>query len=106
MPKYLFQAKYTADGVKGVIKEGGSKRRDAAEQVIKGGGGRLESFYYAFGDVDVVGIVDFPDNTSAIAVSAAINASGTTSIKITPLMSIEEVDAAVKKTPQYRAPGR
>ncbi len=68
MPKYLFEAKYTADGMKGVMKEGGSKRRDAAEQAIKSVGGKLESLYYAFGDHDVLGIAEFPgsDERSSI----------------------------------------
>jgi len=106
MAKYLFQASYTSEGMKGVMKDGGSKRREAAEQAIKSGGGRLESFYFAFGDADVIGVVEFPDYASAAAVSGTINSSGTTTIKLTPLITIEEVDAAVKKSTQYRAPGR
>jgi len=106
MPKYLFEAKYTADGIKGVMKEGGSKRREAAEQAIKSAGGKLESFYFAFGDQDVLGIADFADHTSAVALSGTINASGTTTIKLTPLITVEEVDQAAKKMAQYRPPGR
>ena len=106
MPKYLFEAKYTADGMKGVMKEGGSKRRDSADQVIKSAGGKLESLYYVFGDCDVLGVAEFPDNMSAAAVSGTINASGTTTIKFTPLITVEEVDQAAKKMTQYRAPGR
>ena len=62
MPKYLIQASYTADGVQGLLKDGGLKRRAAAEQAIKGLGGRLEAFYFAFGDTDVFAIADAPDN--------------------------------------------
>ena len=69
MPKYLIQASYTAEGVQGLLKDGGSKRRAAAEQAIKGLGGRLEAFYFAFGDTDVFAIADAPDNMSAAAVS-------------------------------------
>ena len=92
--------------MKGVMKEGGSKRREAAEQAIRSVGGKLESFYYAFGDVDVCGIVEFPDNASAAALSGIINSSGTVTIKLTPLMTVEELDQATKKMPSYRAPGR
>jgi uncharacterized protein with GYD domain len=106
MPKYMFAVKYTAEGMKGVMKEGGSKRREAAEQVIKSAGGKVESFYFAFGDHDVYGVADLPDNTSAAAVSGVINSSGAVSIKLTPLITVEEVDQAVKKMPQYRAPGK
>src|SRR5215831_21196011 len=48
MPKYLIQGSYSQQGLKGMLKEGGSKRREAAEQIIKGTGGRLEAYYYAF----------------------------------------------------------
>lgn len=104
--KYLFEARYTPEGVKGVMKEGGSKRREAAEQVIKSAGGKMESFYFAFGEQDAVGIVDFPDHACAVAASGAINSSDTTIIKLTPLITPEEVDSAASKTTKYRPPGR
>jgi len=106
MAKYLYEAKYTADGARGLMKEGGSKRREAAEQAIKSAGGKMDSMYFAFGETDVVGIVDFPDHASAVAMSGAINGSGTTTIKLTPLITVEEVDMAAKKMTQYRAPGK
>src|SRR5690242_1123766 len=106
MAKYLFEVKYTADGAKGVMKEGGSKRREAADQAVRSAGGKLDLMYFAFGDTDVVGIVDFPDHASAVAMSGAINGSGTTTIKLTPLITVEEVDMAAKKMAQYRPPGK
>jgi uncharacterized protein with GYD domain len=66
----------------------------------------LESFYYAFGDTDVYLVVDFPDVTSALALSALVNASGATTLKMVPLMTAEDMDAAIRKNPQYRAPGK
>ncbi len=106
MPKYFFKASYGSKGVEGLMKEGGSKRRDAAAKAIASVGGKLESFYYAFGDDDVVGIVDFPDVASAVASSLIINASGAVSIKTIPLITPEEVDAASRKSPSYRPPGQ
>ena len=67
MPKYLFQASYVGEGIKGLLKEGGSKRRETVEQTVKGMGGTLEAFYYAFGEDDVIAISDFPDNINAAA---------------------------------------
>ena len=61
MPKYLFQGSYTEQGLKGVLKEGGSKRREVVEQLAKGMGGTLEVFYYAFGGDDFFIIVDLPE---------------------------------------------
>ena len=106
MPKYLIQASYTADGIQGLLKDGGSKRGAAAEQAIKGLGGSIEAFYFAFGDTDAVVIADAPDNQTAAAVSLAVTASGAVRTKITVLMTPEEMDQATKKSVSYRAPGR
>lgn len=105
MSKYLVRANYVGDGVQGLLKEGGTKRRDAARAAIESGGGTLECMYYAFGETDVFGVVDFPDEASATAVSLMINASGKIALDLTPLMTPEDVDAAVAKTASYRAPG-
>jgi len=106
MTKYLYAAKYNSEGMKGLIKDGGSKRREAADQAIRSVGGKLESFYFAFGESDVYGVAEFPDDASAAALSATINSSGETTIKLTPLMTVEEMDQASKMSPKYRAPGR
>ena len=105
MPKYLIQASYSAEGVKGLLKDGGSKRRAAAEAAIKGLGGTLEAFYFAFGDSDVFALADAPDNVTAAAVSLAVSASGAVHTKITVLLTPEEVDQATKKSVSYRPPG-
>ncbi len=106
MPKYLVQANYTAEGAKGLRKDGGSKRRQAAEALIKEAGGKLEAFYYTFGDTDAILILDLPDNSSMVALSLAVNASGLTKSKTIPLVTIEELDSAAKKPLQYRPPGQ
>jgi uncharacterized protein with GYD domain len=106
MPKYLIEASYTLEGVKGLVRDGGSKRREAADAAIKSLGGRTEVFYFAFGQPDAVLIVDLPDNVSAAAASVAISASGAVGVKTIVLLTPEEMDNAVKKTVNYRAPGR
>lgn len=106
MPKYLVQASYTTEGTKGLLKDGGTKRRAAVEELMKGLGGKVEAFYFAFGDADAFVIVDGPDNATAAAVSMAVNASGAATVKTTPLLTPEEMDQATKKTVHYRAPGR
>ena len=105
MSKYMFKGSYTADGIKGLMQEGGSKRREAATAAMESVGGSIDCFYYAFGDTDVIGICDFPDDASATAVSLLINSSGAVNLSITPLMTAEDVDAAAAKTPAYRPPG-
>ena len=106
MPKYLLKVSYTADGVKGVLKDGGTKRRQAAEAAVKSTGGSLESMYFAFGDDDVYCIIDAPDNVSVAAASMAIGASGLVKPTTVVLLTPEEVDQAVKKSPTYTPPGR
>ncbi|MFN2124323.1 MAG: GYD domain-containing protein [Candidatus Promineifilaceae bacterium] len=106
MPKYLFEASYTAEGLKGLLKDGGSKRRKDLKEAVKEMGGTLEAIYFAFGDEDVFSIVDLPDNVSATAIALAITASGAVRIKTVVLLTPEEVDQATKKTVKYRAPGK
>ena len=105
MPKYLVKASYTQEGTKGLLNDGGTKRRAAVEQMMSQIGGKVEAFYYAFGDADAVLIIDAPDNASAAALSMAVNASGAVSLKTIPLLTAEEVDQAAKKKINYRAPG-
>jgi uncharacterized protein with GYD domain len=105
MAKYLFQGNYVGDGLQGLIKEGGSSRRAAAAAAMESVGGSLESFYYAFGGNDVYGIIDMPDEASAVAMSLMVNASGAVTINLTPLLDPEVIDAAVKKSPAYTPPG-
>jgi len=106
MSKYLIQANYVGEGVKGLLKDGGTGRRAAVEKLFASVGGKVEAFYYAFGDTDLFVIADVPDNVSAAALSLTVNASGAATAKVTVLLTAEEVDAAAKKTPSYRPPGK
>src|ERR1700730_10335164 len=105
MPKYLIEASYTREGAKGLLKDGGSKRRQAAEQAIKSAGGKLEAFYFAFGDRDAFVIADAPDHVILAGGSWAINASGAVQTKTIVLLTPEEIDQATKKSVKYNAPG-
>lgn len=106
MPKYLIQASYVGEGLKGLLKEGGTSRRETVSKVIEGMGGKLETFYYAFGDFDVIGIADMPDNVSTLAFSLAVNSSGGINAKTIVLITPEEIDEAAKKVVDYRPPGK
>ena len=105
MPKYLFHASYTLEGVRGLMKEGGSARKAAVERAIKSVGGSLESMYFAFGDADAVLIADMPDNATAAALSLIAGAAGGASVRTTVLLTPEEMDAAAKKQADYTPPG-
>jgi uncharacterized protein with GYD domain len=105
MPKYLFQGSYINEGLKGLATEGGTPRVEAARQLFGSLGGTLECFYFAFGAEDLIVICDLPDNVSAAAFSLAINNTGKARGRVTPLMTPEEMDQVITKSPEYRAPG-
>ncbi len=106
MAKYLFQASYVGEGIKGLLAEGATSRVEHVNQLITGMGGTIEAFYFSFGEDDVVAIGEFPDQETAAAFSLAVNSSGAVKIKTTVLMTPEQVDAATKKTVDYRPPGK
>ncbi|MGH7771660.1 MAG: GYD domain-containing protein [Candidatus Binatia bacterium] len=105
MPKYLVQVSFTVEGTKGLVKEGGTKRREAVEQFIRSAGGKLEALYFALGETDAFAIMDLPDNVSMAAASLAANAAGLVQVKTTVLLTPEEMDQAAKKSANYRPPG-
>ncbi|HKW59058.1 MAG TPA: GYD domain-containing protein [Candidatus Dormibacteraeota bacterium] len=106
MAKFLTLGSYTNEGLKGLLKEGGSGRRKAVEDAVAGMGGRVEAYYFAFGDFDVAVISDVPDNVTAAALAIGIAATGTVNVKTIVLLTPEEVDQATKKTLSFRAAGR
>ena len=108
MAKYLVQGSYTLDGVRGLIKEGGSARKEHFLENVSHLGGKVEAFYFAFGGSDVYGIVDLPDNVSSATLSLALNAGGGFKANVVVLISPEEIDQAAQKTAsvKYRPPGQ
>ena len=105
MPKFLFTGSYTSEGARGVLKEGGSGRREATEKLVKSLGGTVEAYYFAFGSDDFYLIADLPSNAAAAAGSLSAAATGAIATRTVVLMTPEEVDAATKLTPTYRPPG-
>ena len=106
MPKYLMQVNYVGEGVKGLLKDGGSKRRAITEKLFKSLGGSIEAYYYAFGDTDLYIIADLPNHAAATAGVLNVTATGTVTCKTTVLLTPEEIDDAVKMKPTYSAPGK
>ncbi len=106
MPKYLVSANYVGEGIKGLLKEGGSSRQAAVKKLAGSLGGSVESMYYAFGETDVYIIADMPDNASMTALALTVGASGAVTLTTTVLMTPAEVDEATKKTPNYSPPGQ
>ena len=67
---------YSAEGAKGVRQDGGTKRRDVAGHAVESVGGKIEAFYFCFGDQDAIIIAELPDAASAAAVSLAVSSTG------------------------------
>lgn len=106
MPKYLVQASYTIEGIRGLVTDSASGRRADVQTAVKALGGKLESFYYAFGEDDVVMILDLPDNVTAAAIALTTSGSGAVRVRTTPLLTVEDVDRALEIQIKYRAPGK
>ena len=105
MSKYLVTGSYTVQGVQGVLAEGGNGRVAAVTNLIESLGGSVESFYFGFGSDDFYVTVDLPGHTAAAAASAVVAAAGGARARIIVLLTADEVDAAAKLSPSYRAPG-
>src|SRR5262249_7163958 len=105
MPKFMFTASYTVDGLHGLLTDGGSGRVDAARKTVDSLGGHLDAMYFGFGDQDVYILCDLPDNRAGTAVSLAVGAAGGVNTKTVVLLTPEEVDRATRQAVDYRAPG-
>jgi uncharacterized protein with GYD domain len=105
MPKYLVEASYSAEGLKGLQKDKATGRRAAVTAAVQGLGGTVEAFYYALGEHDVITIVDLPNVVSATALALGASATGLVRTKTTALLTVEETDQALQKNISFRAPG-
>ena len=105
MPKYLIEASYTAEGLRGLIKDKASGRKLAVSKAVEGLEGKVEAVYYALGEYDVFVIADLPDAVTAAALSLTVSATGLVRTKTTALLTVEETDRALTKKFNYRGPG-
>ena len=106
MATFMVQFSYTEQGMKGLIKEGGSKRREATENLVRSLGGKLVAYYFSFGDYDGVAIVEGVDNIDSAAGALIVGASGAVKTKTSVLLTPEEIDKATQKSANFRAPGQ
>jgi uncharacterized protein with GYD domain len=105
MAKYLVEGSYTAEGLRGLMKDKASGRKTAVEKLVADAGGKLEGIYFALGKADVFVLVDLPSAASAAAIGVAVSASGLVRTRTIPLLTVEETDQALSKTMDYRPPG-
>ncbi|MEV1287788.1 GYD domain-containing protein [Micromonospora sp. NPDC049679] len=105
MARFLIKASYTQDGLKGLLKEGGTARRDAAAKVVGSLGGKLESFYFSLGEEDLYLVCELPDVKAVMALTIHVNADGGSIANSVELLSCEEIDAVVKQKIDFAGPG-
>lgn len=105
MGRYLFVARYNADGAKGVLGKGGTARRSAVEKAAEALGGRVETFDFAFGDDDVYTICDLPDNAAAASLALTVNSDPRAHVRTVVLMSPDDIDEAGRRQVSYAPPG-
>ena len=107
MAKYLIEASYTSEGLRGLQKDKASGRKQAVTKLLEGLEGKLEAMpriVAACPEVLYL-IVDVPDITTGAALSLAVSSTGLVRTKSTALLTIEETDRALAKKISYRAPG-
>ncbi|MGH7090227.1 MAG: GYD domain-containing protein [Stellaceae bacterium] len=106
MAKFMFLCSYSPDGLKGLLKDKASGRKEAIERVAQSVGGRLDAVYYGLGEYDAYVICDLPDVATATTVAVTVSATGLVATKTVPLLTVEETDRALSRSVAYRAPGQ
>ena len=97
MPHYLQQVAYSTEGWEALVAKP-QDRIEAVRPAIEKLGGKIESAWFAFGEYDVVLIVQMPTNVDAGAIAMAFAAGGACkAVKTTPLLTVEEAVTAMKK---------
>jgi uncharacterized protein with GYD domain len=102
MPHFLIKGKYTTDSIKAMIANP-HDRKKAAAAGIEAVGGKLHSFYFAFGPDDVYVVFEAPDAIAAAAISVAVAGSGSLAVETVPLLTMDEATAALKRAPTVLA---
>ncbi|MFF5171526.1 GYD domain-containing protein [Micromonospora sp. NPDC000089] len=106
MAKFLIRASYTAEGLKGLQAQGGVQRAEVARAMVENSGGQMVAVYFAFDQPDAYLFVDLPDFMTVASIAVAIRAAGgTTDVRITPVLTAEEVDQLARLPVVYQPPG-
>jgi uncharacterized protein with GYD domain len=97
MARYLIEASYATEAIQNLVRNP-QDRAAIVGSMAERWGGKLEAFYFAFGDYDVVAIVEVPDNVTMAAISMAISSSGALkTFKTTVLIPMNEAVEAMRK---------
>ena len=105
MAHFMFTASYTVEGLRGIRSEGARSRIAVVEEMCESLDGKLETAYWSFGHTDFICIVELPDNAAAAAAATAVAATGAASVQTTVLLTADQIDDAIGRSLEYRAPG-
>jgi len=107
MPRYLALLQYSAEGMKGLLKEKAAARETAGRKATESAGGKLEAWYWtASGEYNLAVIGEYPDAATAGALGALLLSTGVFSkFNVIELLTTSEIDRALGKSMQYRPPG-
>lgn len=106
MPKYMWIGRYTAEGTKGVLAEGGTVRKTAIDKLMASVGGTVDAVYFPVTNNGIVIIFNAPDSLAAASIGVTVAAAGSATGDIMEILTPSEMDQAVKKSPVYRPPGK
>ncbi|MEU4717299.1 GYD domain-containing protein [Micromonospora purpureochromogenes] len=106
MAWFLLKSTYTVDGLKGLVKDGGTKRAEVVRKMIEDAGGRMESMHFAFAEDDTYVLCELPDQKTVTGLAVAIGATGSLSVRITPVLTPAEVDEVTRMKTTYTPPGQ
>jgi uncharacterized protein with GYD domain len=108
MSYYLYQLTYSRDAIKAMVASP-TDREAAARKLIEAIGGKLHHLFFAFGQWDVICLIEAPDDKAMMAAAAAVASAGTVSASSTvKLMTAADAMAAMtmagKVTGSYKSP--
>jgi uncharacterized protein with GYD domain len=102
--RYLFRAAFTVDGMQNLQKQSATAFKAGVAKVFDSVGGKLESWYFDYGDSTAYGFVDYPDEIAAATAQASVNAGGFARVTYRPVLSAEDADKALARSVATRPP--
>jgi uncharacterized protein with GYD domain len=102
--RYLFSAAFTIDGMKNLQKQSPTAFKAGVAKFFESVGGKLESWYFDYGESTAYGFVDYPDEMAAATAQASVNAAGFARVTYRPVLSAEDADKAFARSAATRPP--
>jgi uncharacterized protein with GYD domain len=102
--RYLFRAAFTVEGMQNLQKQSATGFKTGVAKFFESVGGKLESWYFDYGDSTAYGFVDYPDEIAAATAQASVNAGGFARVSYRAVLSAEDADKALARSVATRPP--